>query len=402
MKMSEDVKKDLAQAKKNYQDKNYEDAKNLYETIYTEKPEAFTLWDKRFYSWALYQLYVKNPEDETELFEAVDLITELLGQENHSKKDGVCAYTLSMMKLLDYLYKQNDYENLLVWADRLNPDFLSAKTSRFTTQDGREVTTASNKEKYYNWLSKSYQEVEDYDECLKISKKALEELSKFTNNSDIWFKWRIARSLREIGEYDEAIDYLKDIYKSKKDWFILWELAENYFFNGDNDKSLEYAVSAALSRGDSDKKIKLYSLLEDLLEDEYPEIALKHSYLIYSIRLHNEWGIDDDLEEKIAEAGLDVENTEYWKIEKELKGFWKDLKFKTQQPNYGIISRIFPHGKTGFIRRDDGESFFFNSYEFKGDPNKYRENVKVSFYLEEGYDKKKDEVKMNAVNIYDI
>ena len=402
MKMSEDVKKDLAQAKKNYQDKNYEDAKNLYETLYTEKPEAFTLWDKRFYSWALYQLYVKNPEDETELFEAVDLITELLGQENHSKKDGVCAYTMSMMKLLDYLYKQNDYENLLVWADRLNPNFLSAKTSRFTTQDGREVTTASNKEKYYNWLSKSYQEVEDFDECLKISKKALEELTTFTNNSDIWFKWRMARSLREIGEYDEAIDYLKDIYKTKKDWFILWELAENYFFNGDNDKSLEYAVSAALSRGDSDKKIKLYSLLEDLLEDEYPEIALKHSYLIYSIRLHNEWGIDDDLEEKIAEAGLDVENTEYWKIEKELKGFWKDLKFKTQQPNYGRINRIFPHGKSGFILRDDGDSFFFNSYEFKGDPNKYRENVKVSFYLEEGYDKKKDEVKMNAVNIYDI
>lgn len=402
MKMSEDVKKDLAQAKKNYQDKNYEDAKNLYETLYTENPEAFTLWDKRFYSWALYQLYVKNPDDETELFEAVNLITELLSQENHSKKEGVCAYTLSMMKLLDYLYKQNDYENLLVWADRLNPNFLSAKTSRFTTQDGREVTTASNKEKYYNWLSKSYQEVEDFDECLKISKKALEELTTFTNNSDIWFKWRMARSLREIGEYDEAIDYLKDIYKTKKDWFILWELAENYFFNGDNDKSLEYAVSAALSRGDSDKKIKLYSLLEDLLEDEYPEIALKHSYLIYSIRLHNEWGIDDDLEEKIAEAGLDVENTEYWKIEKELKGFWKDLKFKTQQPNYGRINRIFPHGKSGFILRDDGESFFFNSFEFKGDPNKYRENVKVSFYLEEGYDKKKDEVKMNAVNIYDI
>ena len=33
-------------------------------------------------------------------------------QENHSKKDGVCAYTLSMMKLLDYLYKNNDYENI--------------------------------------------------------------------------------------------------------------------------------------------------------------------------------------------------------------------------------------------------------------------------------------------------
>lgn len=400
--MSDDIKKQLAQAKKNYQNKDYEGAKDLYETLYNQKPESFTIWDKRFYSWALYQLYVKNPDDETSLLEAVDMITELVAQEDHSQKDGVCAYTMSVMKLLDYLYKKHDYANLLIWADNLNPDFLSTKTSKFTTNDGREVTTASNKEKYYNWTSKSYQEVEDYDMCLEVSKKALEDLTSFTNNSDVWFKWRIARSLREIGEYGEAIEYLKDIYKTKKDWFIRWELAENYFFEGDHEKSLEYAVSAALSHGDSDKKIKLYSLLEDLLEDDDPEIALKHSYLIYSIRLHNEWGIDEELEEKIESAGLDTQNTEYWKIEKELKGYWKDLKFKHQQPNYGIISRIFPHGKTGFVKRDDGESFFFNGFEFKGDPNKYRENVKVSFYLEEGYDRKKNEVKMNAVNIVDL
>ncbi|MDO5815539.1 MAG: tetratricopeptide repeat protein [Methanobrevibacter sp.] len=400
--MSEDTKKDLAQAKKNYQSKKYEDAKEIYESVYIDHPEAFTIWDKRFYSWALYQLYVKTPEDETDLFEAVDLITQLIPQEDHSKKDGVCAYTMSMVKLLDYLYKNNDYENIIIWAEKLNPDYLSRKTSSFTTDDGREVKLASNKEKYYNWLSKSYQEVEDYDECLIVSKKALEELTSFTNNSDIWFKWRIARSLRELGEYDEAIEYLKDVYKTKKDWFVQWEIAENYFFKGEPDKSLEYAVSAALSRGDSDKKIKLYSLLEDLLEDDEPEIALKHSYLIYSIRLHNEWNIDEELEEEILNAGLDTENMEYWKIENELKGYWKDLKFKTQQPNYGKIKRIMPHGKSGFIKRDDGEDFFFNGFEFKGDPNKYREGIKVSFYLEEGYDKKKNEVKMNAVNIYDI
>ena len=44
----------------------------------------------------------------------------------------------------------------------------------------------------------------------------------------------------------------------------------------------------------------------------------------------------------------------------------------------------------------------YSPIEFKGDPNKYRENVKVSFYLEEGYDRKKNEVKMNAVNIVDL
>ena len=400
--MSENIKKDLDQAKKNYQSKKYEDAKDIYESIYIEHPEAFTIWDKRFYSWALYQIHVKKPEDKTELLEAVDLITQLVPQEDLSEKDGVCAYTMSMMKLLDYLYKNKDYENIIIWSEKLNPDYLSKKTSTFTTDDGREVKLASNKEKYYNWLSKSYQEVEDYDECLRVSKKALEELDQFTNNSDIWFKWRIARSCRELGEYDEAIEYLNDIYRFKKDWFVQWEIAENYFFMGEEEKSLEYAASAALSRGDSDKKIKLYSLLEDLLEDDDPEIALKHSYLIYSIRLHNEWNIDEGLEEEIANAGLDTENTEYWKIERELKSYWKDLKFKNQQPTFGVISRIFPHGKTGFVKDESGHSYFFNGFEFKGDPNKYREGVKVSFYIEEGYDKKKDEFKPNAVNIYDI
>ena len=400
--MSENIKKDLDQAKKNYQSKKYEDAKDIYESLYIEHPEAFTIWDKRFYSWALYQLHVKKPEDQTELFEAVDLITQLVPQEDLSEKDGVCAYTMSMMKLLDYLYKNKDYENIIIWSEKLNPDYLSKKTSTFTTDDGREVKLASNKEKYYNWLSKSYQEVEDYDECLSVSKKALEELDQFTNNGDIWFKWRIARSCRELGEYEEAIKYLNDIYRFKKDWYIQWEIAENYFFMGEEEKSLEYAASAALSRGDIDKKIKLYSLLEDLLEDDDPEIALKHSYLIYSIRLHNEWNIDEGLEEEIANAGLDTENTEYWKIERELKSYWKELKFKNQQPTFGVISRIFPHGKTGFVKDESGHSYFFNGFEFKGDPNKYREGVKVSFYIEEGYDKKKDEFKPNAVNIYDI
>ena len=400
--MSENIKKDLAQAKKNYQSKNYQEAKDLYESLYSQHPESFTIWDKRFYSWALYQLHVKSPEDEEKLFESVDMITELVKQEDLSKEDGVCAYTLSMMKLLDYLYKKNDYQDIITWAEKLNPDYLSKKISSFTTDEGREVKLASNREKYYNWLSKSLQEVEDFDECLIVSKKALEKLDGFTNNSDIWFKWRIARSCREIGEYDEAIGYLNEIYKTKKDWYIQWEIAENYFFKGEHDKSLEYATSAALSPGDSDKKIKLYSLLEDLLEDENPEIALKHAYLIYTIRLHNEWGIDDRLEEKILNSDFDAENTQYWKVENELKGFWKETRFKNQQPNYGKINRIFPHGKSGFIKGDNGESYFFDGREFKGDDNKYREGVKVSFYIVEGYDKKKDEVKPNAVNIYDI
>ena len=38
--MSENIKKDLAQAKKSYQSKKYEEAKELYESLYMEHPDA--------------------------------------------------------------------------------------------------------------------------------------------------------------------------------------------------------------------------------------------------------------------------------------------------------------------------------------------------------------------------
>ena len=88
-------------------------------------------------------------------------------------------------------------------------------------------------------------------------------------------------------------------------------MADNYYFKGENEKSLEYAIKAALSPGQAESKVNLYSLLGELLEDDYPEESIKHYYLEYSVRLNKEWGIDERLEEKIEEAGLDTENAEY-------------------------------------------------------------------------------------------
>ena len=78
------------------------------------------------------------------------------------------------------------------------------------------------------------------------------------------------------------------------------------------------------------------------------------------------------------------------------------MKYKNQEVQYGIISKILPHGKAGFIQAEDGNSYYFRSFEFKGDKDELHEMTSVSFYLEEGFDKAKNEVKMNAVNINTI
>ena len=53
MQMSENIKKDLAQAKKNYQSKKYADAKEIYESLYIEHPEVFFLFFLTFYTSTL-------------------------------------------------------------------------------------------------------------------------------------------------------------------------------------------------------------------------------------------------------------------------------------------------------------------------------------------------------------
>lgn len=284
----------------------------------------------------------------------------------------------------------NDYYNLSEWLDRLNPDILSTKPFK---------DFPSKREKYYSYASKAYLELGDYEKSIEISKKALESLSNFKNKSDIWFKWRIAKANIQLCKYQEALKYLEELYKYKKDWFVQKEIAECYFMNGDLEKSLKYAVDGALNFGDIDKKLNLYTLLEDILDSmDLKEKAIKHAYLVYSIRLKNQWTIDDELVEKIEKANFDLDNNDYFKIEKDLRHFWQSLKFKNQQKNHGTVTKILPHGKAGFIKSDDGNSYYFSLNQYKVKEAKLVK-VYVSFYLEDAYDAKKDKKTQNAVQV---
>lgn len=389
----DEVRRQLARAKKIYQSKKYEEAIEIYEKEYSQKPDKFTIWDKRFYSWAIYHLHIKNFESEDELIESVNLVTHLIPQADLNKEP-VCAYTFSVFKAMDYYYGLKEFDLLLQWMEKIDVDLLDTKHDDY---NGR--TYPSRKEKYYNYMSKAYLELNDYDECIAISKKALESLDSFANSSDIWYKWRIAKSLKELAEYEEAIEYLMEVSKVKKDWFVDLEIADNYYFNSDKDNSLKYASRAALKPGFPDLKINLYPLIRDLIKDNYPDEALKHDYLVYSVKLAKDWPIDDWLSEKIEENGLDIENRNYKAIEKELKPFWNSLKYENQELKYGTITKIFEHGKSGFITSEDNESVYFNVYDIVGDKSYLREYASVSFYTEKSFDKSKNKESTKAVNI---
>ena len=383
------VRKDLFEAKKLYQSKEYSKALEIYEFHYKQYPELFNKWDKIFYSWSIYQLNVKDQQDEVELFDSVELITELIPQADLNKSP-VCAYTMSVFKVLNYLKYNNDWEYMLYWLDKLNPDLLDEEQG----QSGDRLFP-SNREKYYNFASKAFLECRDYQECIDVSKKALQSLSKFANNSDVWYNWRIAKSLKELNQNEEALVYLKEVSKVKRDWFVSKEIAENYYILNDTDNALEYITSAVLTKDPANIKVNLYYLIYRILKDDNPELAIKHAELYAALKLQSDSVLPDDIEE----LSLDEESLDANQLEREIKDYWSNFRFKDQELQYGTITKVFEHGKSGFIKSINDESLYFKSFEFKDNRKFMKVGQYVSFYTQKSFDKSKNRESLNAVNI---
>ncbi|WP_458453097.1 tetratricopeptide repeat protein [Methanobrevibacter sp.] len=385
--MTKEIRKDLIKAKSLYKDKKYDESLAIYEKYYSENPEVFKEWDRIFYSWALYQSYVKDSEDEDKLYETAELVTELVKQEDLNEKRA-CPYTFTVFKVLDLLYSENDYFNLINWLDKINPELLDEK--RFKSN---ERVYRSKKEKYYDYASKAYLECEDYEKCIEISKQALSNLKRFTNNSDVWYCWRIAKSYKELLQNNEALKYLDEVLKVKKDWFVYREIAENYHILGDDEKAEEYLCDAILANDPLTIRVNLFYLAYKTLKDSNPDLALRHAELFYAIKLENDSQMPEDIEELLIDEVTINKND----LEREIKEYWLEYKFKDQELQYGTITKIFEHGKAGFITSDNDESLYFNVSDYKGDG--IHEGGHVSFYTEKSFDKSKNRESIRAVNI---
>ena len=384
------VRKELIEAKKLYQSKNYQDALDIYEINFSRNPEIFNKWDKIFYSWTIYQLNIKNSQDETQLFESADLITELIPQADLNNSP-VCAYTLSVFKVLNYLKDREDWEYMLYWLDKLNPVLLDEKQGK-----SEDRLFPSNREKYFNLSSKALLECRDYEECIEISKKALDSLTNFTNNSDVWYNWRIAKSLKQLNQNEEALIYLKEVSKVKRDWFVSKEIAENYYILGDCESAKEYITNAVLTNDPSKIKVNLYYLAYKILKDDDSDLALKHAELFTALKLQSDAQLPDDIEDLL----IDEENLNVNDLEDEIKRYWSDFKYKDQELQSGTITKVFDHKKSGFITSLNDESFYFNAFEFKDSKQLMNVGQLVTFYTQKSFDKSKNRQSVNAVNIH--
>ena len=385
--MSNNIKIQLKEAKRLYDSLKYEESLELFEQLYSENPEAFTRNELISYCWSIYKVRVKNFKDENELFDATDFICDLIPQANLNYKR-ICPYTFSVFIVLELLYKRNEFYNLSYWLDKINPKLLDLKR---TKKNGR--FERSRKEAYYDYSSKSYLECAEWEQCIQISKEALETLRVFTFDGDTWHRWRIAKSLRQLNRIDEALAYLDEVVNVKNDWFIYREFAENYHMLNEDEKALKYVCEAVLTNDSIKSKVNLFHLAYEILDSLNEDMAFRHLELYYLLKRENNAQIPEEIE------SLDIDEDELDKGEliNEIKNYWMNFKFKNQELKYGIITKFFDNKNYGFITDKNHESIFFHKSEFRG------ENIyvgeEVSFYTEKSFDKSKNKESLKAVCI---
>jgi len=378
--------------------KNYTKALEICREVYKRKPNFENI--KNLYAWCIYytEIAVKKVNDEAKFLKAGEGILKLSKQE-----DQYSPYTQTIFKILEYLNDKAIYpaDKILEWTAKLNPETLDDNPFAFTDEQGKTRELASKKEQYFMWRTKALLEKSLFKECIELSQKALDTLKKFHYDNDVWFARRISLSYRGLGEYQKALEQLKSLLKRKNEWFIQKEIAEIYFEQNNFHEALQFALDAALNAGEPDKKLNLYKLMSDLfLSNNQIQEAKKHIEFIYHIRKKHGWNIDTDLQNLLDQYQIEIAQTINLKnFEKELKQLWEKLKFVNHTPLIGTIKTILPNGKAGFIETTEKKSYYFRLKDFKAKPELAQVGQKVTFFVEEGFDAKKNKKTENAVNI---
>ncbi|GHT29241.1 hypothetical protein AGMMS49574_05450 [Bacteroidia bacterium] len=401
----------LQQANTLQRDKNYAEALPLYKQLwenYRDQCDDWTGWryanclkqlklyanaldicreayrkNRKFepickeYAWCVYytEIAVDKVSDEGNFFKAGEAIVLLTRQE-----DQYAPYTLSVFKILDYLNQKSIYpkDKMLAWTSKLNPDFLDTKPFEFIDREGKTREIASKQEQYYMWRTRALLEQGLWDECITTCQKAIESISNPHYDNDVWFVWRIALCHEGSGQLDVALRELKKLLMRKSEWFIQKEIAGIYFKQNKLELALRYGIDSALNVGDSNKKINLYQLLATIFEGlNKPDEAEKHREWINQIKQSGGGRLD----------------------ERDMKRLWESIKYNQREQLTGTIKTILLDRKAGFVVSDNQESYYFRMKSVKMRAESVREGQRVSFFLEEGFDAKKNRATENAVNI---
>lgn len=388
-----------ALAQELYDKKEYLEAISIYDEMIQLDSVKFKKTLLFVYSWSLYKGLINQKDAFEKENEEITKTYIKFIIDNFSNND--LLYQLTAFRVIKNFKSKTsfDAEGINFWLDKLNPETLSTETWISNFQ-GKSTVNQSKKEEWYALKSKVYLKLEMYKACIEISNKALEEFTKLHNDNDKWFKHKIAISHHNLGNYEEALTILKGLILKDKRWFFYKDISEIYTSIGNIDDALKYGIDAILLPGDDDKKLNLYwniGLLFSLKEDIEMSKFLK--CLSIKIRIENNWKLSSIEKEYYGINQEFIDDKTINNLIGVLNNQLKKFKFENLEKQYGMIDNILPNNKAGFIKNSKGASHYFKVRDVIGNRNNLSKNKSVEYYLDKGFDKRRNIETDIAVNI---
>lgn len=351
------------------------------------------------YSWCLFHTQIVDATDEETILRAADEIIE-----KSSEDDELSPYVRTVFKVLEFLSNTRGgfpAEKIKTWLAKLSPETLDSKPFSMKDKFGKQRELASKREQYYVLLARTKYESGDYDGCRATIAEAMQVFPNLHNDNETWLKRFDALCQAKKGNYAEAEALFEEIIKVKPEWYIYKELAEIYLQQGKKIEAMRIAADAALDTREPERKLSLYKFISEMLAARGNDDAVrKHVEFIFYTRRDRKWKIDADLQQLVTHYNINQEAVVDSKfLMRPLRNLWEQLKYDGLEHYDGVIKSFLPTGTAGFVETADRKTYYFLTKQFKGKPEMMIAGQQVQFYVEEGFDVKKNRPSFNAVYI---
>lgn len=416
-----------------YKSKKWKEALAIYERIAREFPTSMNPWDgfrhagclrrigrleeaetlcRKFLAananspqvrnelgWTLYSRWLK-PQQEGEKINLGQQIRTVQEICTLTPQDKFSPFAKAVLKLADVL---KDTPNgapadRIAWLKRLSVAGLTLDTFVMTDAEGVQREHASDKEHYYAQLTDALFSLDRWQECIDACTQAMKDVTSFHYENDIWIARRAALSRARLGATDQAINELKALVRKQKKFFLLFEIADLLLQTGRVDEALPYAAQSALGNDAPEMKVKVYDCLGRIYEKlNDQKLASEHFLLQAAIYAQNGWRIDETLAARVTQSPTPPLEVNIDELGHKLVAEWSSVVDASRERFTGAVKRV---GETnGHLRSDDGKDYFFSFREFRAPRRMLIVGARVTFSIEEGFDKKKNVAVLNAVDV---
>jgi tetratricopeptide (TPR) repeat protein len=254
-------------------------------------------WGRNEVIWTFITGKLNILDEDTPLEDVINLATEIMVLKPEDLAAKICVF-----KVLRAAKAAGKWDVVGVWADKLNPEKLSA--TPMTDKKGREGW--SDQSLWYNYKCKSLIEQDRSEEIFQLIDRAI---YKYPKQRKFLLRLK-ALALHKMNMLDEAAECYKDLCSVRNpDWWLLHEYARIHKDKNNREDALRLMCQAANSNRKLELMVTLFQEMGIFFkENDEMDVARSHLVLSYLIRQEQGWSIPREISDSISELNMNIGN----------------------------------------------------------------------------------------------